>query len=93
MEIYGTFYKQLETVEGENNGKAWRRGGFVIVTGEEIERFVAFEFRKEELFPLVHDLKQGTRVCVRFNPESREFEGKYYTSLRAYNILTNGNAI
>lgn len=90
MEIIGSFLKALPFVEGEGKNGFWRRGGFVIVCGEEIERNVAFSFRKEEIFTLVENLKVGQRLRVYFVPESRslEKEGRvlWFTDLRAYKV-------
>lgn len=90
MEINGSFLKQLPVIEGEGKNGLWRRGGFVIVCGEEIERNVAFSFRKDGMFPQVDSLQKGQRVRVSFTPESRciERDGKsvWFTELRAYKI-------
>jgi hypothetical protein len=38
---------------------------------------------------LVSNLQTGQTVKVSFNPESREYNGKWYTDLRAWKIETN----
>lgn len=90
MEIVGSFLKALPIVEGEGKNGFWRRGGFVILCGEEIERNVAFSFRKEEMFSQVEALKVGQRVRVFFVPESRSLEKvgrvSWFTELRAYKV-------
>lgn len=90
MVINGSFSKALPIVEGEGKNGFWRRGGFVIVCGEEIERNVAFSFRKEEMFEQVGALKAGQNVRVSFVPESKSFEkdGKvsWITELRAFRV-------
>lgn len=86
MEIYGSFYCQLDTVEGDSKNGHWVRGGFVITTGDEIDRYVAFTFKKEELFPLVASLKKGQRIKVRFVPESQEHEGRWYVDCKCLGI-------
>ena len=82
MEIYGQFDRMLDTIEGDSTNGHWKRGSFVIVTGDEIERFVAFTFKKEDLFTTIPTLRKGQRMKVRFFPESREFDGRYYTDLK-----------
>ena len=86
MEIFGTFEKELPIMEGERDGPSWKRGGFVIVTGEEYPRYVAFEVRKEELLVVVHNLRPKTPVHIKFMPESREVGERWYTSLKCFAI-------
>lgn len=86
MEIFGTFEKELPIVEGESNGQPWKRGGFVIVTGEEYPRYVAFEVRKEELLVVVRKLRPKTPVHVKFVTESREVGERWFTSLKCFAI-------
>lgn len=38
---------------------------------------------------MVNNLQTGQTVKVSFNPESREYNGKWYTDLRAWKIETN----
>lgn len=87
MEIHGNFFMALPVVEGIGKSGAWKRGGFVITTGEEYERKIAFTFRKDELFPLVEGLEKGKPIVVRFVAESRPYERdgaeKWITELRA----------
>lgn len=90
MEINGRMKCVLPTVEGENDKGQWRRGGFVITCGEETERDVAFQFRKDELFEQVPDIPAGKAVRVSFIAESRTVtkngEERWFTELRAYRI-------
>jgi hypothetical protein len=39
---------------------------------------------------ILKSVNPGTQVSVAFNPESREFNGKWYTSLRVWKIDIQG---
>lgn len=82
MEIQGKLIKILETQSGETARGKWVRGGFVIETGEEYSRQVAFTIFGEDRLSMLQNLPLNSMVQVRFNPESREFNGRWYTDLR-----------
>lgn len=88
MEITGRLIRVLEDVRGEGARGPWVRGGFVIETDGEYPRQVAFTCFGEDRVAMVKNTPMNSPVVVRFNPESREFNGKWYTDLRCSNIQT-----
>lgn len=85
--IQGTFVKCLPTVEGDNARGHWIRGGFVIEYGEEYPRKAAFSCFGENKCQQAASIPVGYPVQISFNPESREFNGRYYTELNVTHIL------
>lgn len=86
MEITGKLIQLLPEVSGESARGPWVRGGFVIETDGEYPRKVAFTAFGEERVAMAKNIPMGTPVQVTFNPESREFNEKWYTDLRASRI-------
>ena len=86
MEITGKLIQLLPEVQGESARGPWVRGGFVIETGEDYPRKVAFTAFGEERVAMVKNVPMGTMVQVTFTPESREFNEKWYTDLRCSRI-------
>lgn len=86
MDLLGTLYRILPSVEGISEHGSWKRGGFVILVGEQRDKFAAFEFRKEEIFETLENTQQGTRLLVSFSISSREYNGKWFTSLSCYDL-------
>ena len=86
MEITGRLIRVLEEIRGEGARGPWVRGGFVIETDGEYPRQVAFDCFGEDRVAMVKNTPMNSPVVVRFNPESREFNGKWYTNLRCSNI-------
>lgn len=82
MEITGKLIQVLPEVQGESARGPWVRGGFVIETGDDYIRKVAFTAFGEERVAMVKNIPMGTMVQVTFNPESREFNERWYTDLR-----------
>ena len=88
MEITGRLIRVLEETRGEGARGPWVRGGFVIETDGDYPRQVAFDCFGEDRVAMVKNTPMNSPVIVRFNPESREFNGKWYTNLRCSNIQT-----
>lgn len=86
MEISGKLIKILQEVRGESQRGPWVRGGFVIETDGEYPRQVAFTTFGEDRLAMVKSLALNSPVVVNFNPESREYEGRWYTDLRCTRI-------
>lgn len=86
MEITGRLIQILPDVEGESQRGHWIRGGFVIETDGEYPRKVAFTAFGEERVAMAKNIPMGSPVQVTFTPESREFQERWYTDLRASRI-------
>ena len=86
MEITGKLIQLLPEVSGESARGPWVRGGFVIETDGDYPRKVAFTAFGEERVAMVKNIPMGSPVQVTFMPESREFNEKWYTDLRASRI-------
>ncbi len=68
-------------------GKDWAKITFVGQTNEEYNNLYAFElFGKEKVDNFAKYNKLGDTVDVEFNVSTREWEGKYFTSLMAWKI-------
>lgn len=85
--INGTFIQNLPIVEGDSNRGHWLRGGFVIEFGEDYPRKLAFSSFGEDKVATHRNIPTGTPVQVRFSPESREYNGRWYTELRCISVL------
>ena len=86
MEITGRLIKILPDVEGEGQRGHWVKGGFVIETGEDFPRKVAFITFGEDRVAMVKNIPLASMVQVTFNAESREFNDRWYTDLRCSRI-------
>jgi hypothetical protein len=84
LEISGTVTTVLKQESGTGkNNKEWFKQTFVIETKDQYPKKVAFLAwgDKCDLIP-----KEGTEVKVFFNPESREYNGKYFTDLSMWKV-------
>ena len=88
MEIIGKLLQILPKQSGESARGTWVRGGFVIETQEQFPRTVAFTMFGEDKVAMIEGIPIGTQINVHFSPESREFQGRWYTDLRCFRIDT-----
>jgi len=86
MEVVGKIIQVLPLQEGVGrNGNPWKLQGYVLETIENYPRKVHFEVFGEDRIknnPCAIDQV----VTVSFDIESREFNGRWYTSIRAWKI-------
>ena len=83
MEITGKIIAALPEVGGTSaKGNAWRKRDYVLETQETYPKKVAFNFFGDRIdqFPLA----VGQLVKISFDIESREFNGRWYTDVRAW---------
>ena len=86
MEIVGKIIQVLPAQEGVGrNGNPWKVQPYVLETLDQYPRKVHFEvFGEERIKQNPCELDQ--LVTVSFDIESREFNGRWYTSIRAWRI-------
>ena len=96
MEVVGKIIQVLPAQEGVGRtGNPWKVQPYVLETFDQYPRKVHFEvFGEERIKQNPCDIDQV--VTVSFDIESREFNGRWYTSIRAWKIqqgdMTQANA-
>ena len=86
MEIVGKIIQVLPLQEGVGrNGNPWKLQGYVLETIENYPRKVHFEVFGEDRIKN-NPCEMDQIVTVSFDIESREFNGRWYTSIRAWKI-------
>ena len=89
LEISGKVLQLLPEQTGEGKNGTWVRRDFVIETAEQYPKKICFSGWGDKAAQ-VNGLQPGQTVKVSFNPESREFNTKWYTDLRAWKIEADG---
>lgn len=84
QQINGKIVKVLPQVEGENSRGRWVRGGFVIEYGDEYPRTAAFTVYGQDMVDKLSLFYPGILVQVNYQPESREYNDRWYTELRCF---------
>lgn len=90
--ITGKIIKFLPKTEGDSaSGKHWVKAGFVIEYGDEYPTKAAFSIFGEQRLQQCAGLKEGDEVIVDFNPQSREYNERWYTDLQCIRITLAQN--
>lgn len=83
MEIKGKIINVLPEVSGTSKaGNQWKKREYVLETIENYPKKVHFDFfgEKADQFPL----NVGDTITLSFDIESREYQGRWYTSIRGW---------
>lgn len=84
-EITGKIFKILDIQKGESSRGPWQKGGFVIETESNFPKKVCCTVWGD-LLNQVNNLNQGDRVTVAIDIESREYNDRWYTDVKAWQI-------
>lgn len=81
MEIKGTIIQVMHTVNGMGKKGEWTKQEFIIETSGEYPKKVCMSLFNKEL-----NASEGDTVKVSFEPESREYNGRWYTECKAWKV-------
>ena len=85
--ITGKIIKFLPKTEGDStSGKHWVKAGIVIEYGDEYPTKAAFTIFGEQKLQACVGLKEGMEVVVNYNPQSREYNDRWYTDLQCMSV-------
>ena len=84
--ITGKIVKFLPKVEGESQRGPWVKAGIVIEYGDEYPTKAAFTIFGEQRLQQCVGLKEGMEVTVNYNPQSREYNDRWYTDLQCVSV-------
>lgn len=92
MEISGKIIQVLPLQQGiaKSSGNPWKKQEYVLETHDNFPRKVKFDFFGERVDQ--YPLAIGEEVTVSFDLESREFNGRWYTDVRAWKAEKQGAA-
>ncbi len=91
MDIQGKLIKILAPVTGEGRNGAWTKQEFVIETAEQYPKKICVAAWSEKINQLQR-FQLGDDIRVSVNAESREYNDRWYTELRAWKIDPAGAA-
>jgi hypothetical protein len=84
MEFEGVVYKILPATQGTSARGEWKKQEVIFELPQEFSRKICVIFFNKESD--VARLKEGATYTVSVNIESREFNGRWYTDVRAWRI-------
>lgn len=84
MEISGKLLLLLTQQTGQGKNGQWKKQDFVIETTDNYPKKVCLSAWGDKID--LNKFKPGQAVKVLFDVESREYNGKWYTDLKAYGM-------
>lgn len=91
MMIKGKVIKVMPMQTGVSKaGSEWVKQEYVLETGETFSRKVHFDFFGERAKQ--YQLKEGEEITLYYDLESREYNGKWYTSVHGWKAERSSNA-
>ncbi len=86
LEIKGTLTKIGETIEGTGkDGKPWQKLTYTVETDQTYNNLYAFEvFSQDKVEQFKKYNTVGDNVSVKFNVNTNEWKGKYFTTLQSW---------
>jgi len=84
MELSGKIVKILQLQTGQGKNGVWKKQDYVMEYGDAYPKLVCFNLWGDKIDQFT--LSEGDVVNVSFDVESREFNGKYYTDVKAWKV-------
>ena len=85
LEITGRVSEILQEVSGEGRNGSWKKQEFILETEEQYPKKVCIEAWGDKT-AIIKKLNAGDKITASINVESREFNGRWYTNVRAWRI-------
>ena len=90
MEITGKIFQILPPETGQGKNGPWKKQFFIVETLEQYPKKLCFEVWGDKV--KVDNLSVGQAVKVDFDVESREWQGKWFTSIKPWRVSLDGES-
>jgi len=87
LEVTGQVIKLLPLQSGQSQRGPWKKQDMIIETNEQYPKKVAITCWGDKVDE-IQNLVPGTQVTVSINIESREYNERWYTDIKAWKIQT-----
>ena len=85
MDLSGKVIQKLSEVGGQSkSGNAWRKQEFIIETGGQYPKKVCVALWGDKIDQFA--LAVGDEITLGVDVESREYNGRWYTDVKAYKV-------
>jgi len=90
MELSGKIIQILPEVGGNSrNGNAWRKQEYILETGGNYPKKVCLSIWGDKIDQFA--VQMGEQVTLGVDVESREYNGRWYTDIKAYKVDRTGS--
>lgn len=88
MEINGKIIELLPEKSGQSANGAWRKQEYILETNSQYPKKICFMAWGEKIDQSA--IKQGENLVVSVDLESREYNGRWYTDVKAWKASRDG---
>ena len=89
VELKGKLVDKLSPVRGEGRNGSWEKQEFIIETDDQYPKKICISVWNEKL-SMIENLVPGDLLNVFVNIESREYNSRWYTDIRAWRVDREG---
>jgi len=91
MELSGKVIQKLPEVGGNSkSGNAWRKQEFILETGGQYPKKVCVSLWGDKIDQF--SINEGENVSLSIDVESREYNGRWYTEVKAFKVEKAGGS-
>jgi len=90
LELIGRIENKLPLQSGVSSRGEWRKQEFIIETQQQYPKKVCISCWGDKIDEL-EQIQEGESIKVSINIESREYNGRWYTDIKAWRIEKNSN--
>jgi len=90
MEIKGKIVQVLEEKSGTSAKGGWRKQEYVLETQDQYPKKICFMAWGDKIDDFA--IKENQELEVSIDIESREFNGRWYTDVKAWKVASTGGA-
>jgi len=84
MELSGKITRLLPLQTGQGKNGTWKKQEYLLEYGDQYPKNLCFNLWGDKIDQFA--LTEGEQVTVFFDVESREFNGKFYTDVKAWRV-------
>lgn len=84
MDISGKIIAVLPLQSGQGRNGQWRSQDYVLETSDQYPKKVCFNLFNDKIDKFTINVNDS--VTISFDIESREYNGRWYTTIRAWNV-------
>ena len=88
MEINGKIIELLPEKSGQSANGAWRKQEYILETNSQYPKKVCIMAWGDKIDQFA--IKQGENLVVSVDLESREYNGRWYTDVKAWKVSRSG---
>jgi hypothetical protein len=89
MDISGKIIQFLQAQSGQGKNGTWKKQEFILETGDNYPKKVCIAVWGDKID--MGSFKTGDLVDVSFDVESREYNGRWYTDVKAWKMVSKNS--